>query len=867
MSTTPNALAQYKVCYAGWDNNPNSYSVNSTNAYGVHHPKGDTKKISYVDTVYPVMSNEPMIQSGLFGYYGIAHQLNSQGTFLQNSWRSGIVEKGSSGSPLFNSFDRLIGSLSTGPKPNYFNCDNPDIYNNKWFTYYSRFSNNYFTMSPWLNPNGSNVQSIGPYCPNNSIQIGAPISITNPGTGNPEPTVWEDVPIDINGEVVHPANTWGKKLYLNEYSGSANYPQEIDMNFNYYRSIIAPNKSTFAISENIYNIYNYNINNYLSNLQLWGIYKIIDCNKIKYIKPAKITIQNPGTIGQVSDYVIDVVGVSDNRVHILIEEWRKNGNGTYKTYEIQTYKIINNELVFESYKTLFYNQQNINMGKYYDFDNGHLMLSVGQNSGNSSKIYSCYYNEQNGNWLMDTNPITYGVSNVFTKIVGNKVFIQPLGQNKIDIYNIASNLPTLGLRGSLSNQFLSVPGGNGSYDRLFISERSNNLYDIIYKNMNGIGSFELMQLDLSNNSINSSHITMPNDFKNIQYSSNFIIKNDEIIKLSKFPWRSSPGSEYGNYGYANFKKNVNGNWMKDKITFLKWNDIGGFNDQFIISADYYHYYGNNTRRRIFSIREVDYLAHPYTIYDEMVMYSSAYHRPKKLDNYYFSEGIVVNGKEVFKNLAGTSLNKFLFRSLNLGNDYNSTTYDVKTVILDNKTQQLTGNKNVFIYGKYSVIMKSGFHVSSATGIEFHAIAQQPLPSNIPECSLTFDDMLNPKITETPNNSLYLRQAVIKDQPYYGEITINGGEENSNVENTINKNIKVYPNPTKDILYVDFNGNVKDFNSLEIYSVDAKKVITKSLSSANKGKIEVNLSQYPTGIYILKVIDKDGKSYPYKIIKK
>ncbi|MBE4951372.1 T9SS type A sorting domain-containing protein [Chryseobacterium culicis] len=863
LNITPSLLAQYKVCYAGWDNNPNAYSINPTNSYGVHHPKGDVKKISMVQDVYPVTGNNPI----LFGGYSVPFSLNTQGTFLQNSWRNGIVEKGSSGSPLFNSFDRLIGSLSTGPDPAVFNCDNPNLYSATgptYYTYYSRFSNNYYSMSPWLNPNGTNVQSIGPYCPTGyNIQIGAPIDGNTPG-GNPQPTNWEDEPIDINGVRVHPANTWGKKIYLKEFNGSGNYQQQVDVNFNYYRSVMAPNKSTFAMSENIYDIYEFNINNFLPNLQLWGIYKVIDCNKIKYVKPAKIQIKNPGSNGQVFSFVVDVVGVSDNRVHILIEEWRKNTSGAiYKTFEIQSYKIVNNELVYENYKTLFYNQQNLTILKYYDFDNGRLMLSVKENSNLVNKIYSCFYNEQNGSWLMEATSIANGTSGVFTKIIGNKVFIQPSGQNKIDIYNFVSNSPAFNLRASLSNQFLSAPATNYFYDPLFISERSNDLYNIVYRNNNGSGSYELMQLDLSNNSSSSSHITMPVDFKTIYLGngSNFIMKNNEIIKLSKLLWQSNPGSEYPNYSYVNFKKDNNGNWMKDKMTSLKWSDVGGFNDQYIISDDYKE--GGDIKQRMFSIREVDYLAHPYTTYNDQVFYSSAYHRPKKLDNYYFSSGAVTNGREEFKNLAGTNLNMFLFRSPNDGSDYNATTYDTKTVILDDKTQQLTGYKSVSTYGKYSVVMKPGFSVSATSGIEFHAIAQQPLPSDIPACSLTFDDMLNPKITQTPNETLYLKQAGDKFgvKPYYGEIVLN--DSNSNQEFVIDKGVKLYPNPTKDILNIDLNG--KSFKTLEIYSIDAKKIITRDILSVKS--VEVNLSQYPAGIYMVTLIDSNGKNYPNKIIKK
>ncbi len=862
LNTTASALSQYKVCYAGWDNNPNAYSVNPTNAYSVHHPKGDVKKISMVQELYPVMSNQPIIQSGLFGYYGVPWPINSLGTFIQNSWRNGIVEKGSSGSPLFNSSDRLIGSLSTGPDPNHFNCNNTDIYNNKWFTYYSRFSNNYYTMSPWLNPNGTNVQSIGPYCPS-YIQVGAPIIVNPGGGGGTQPTNWEEEPIDINGERVHPANTWGKKIYLKEFGGSGNYQQEIDVNFNYYRSVMAANQNTFAMSENIYDIYSININNYLSNLRLWGIYKIIDCNKIKYIQPTKITIKNPGTIGVIHDCVIDVVGVTNDRVHILIEVWRRDAAfALYKTYEIQSYKIINNELVFESYKTLFYEQQNLHIGKYYDFDNGHLMLSVSHNSNSANKIYSCFYNEQNADWSMDANPISNGFSGVFTKIVGDKVFIRPSGQNKLDIYNLASNSPAYSLKASLSNQFLSVPGTNGLYDPLFVFKKSDDIYNVVYKNNTGVGFFELMEVNLSNNSASSFHITMPADFKYVYGSgSNFIMKNNEIIKLTNVGWTSTATSEYGNHFYSSFKKDGNGNWIKDKVFPLKWKDVGTYDSRYIISSD--DYYGSNLKRRMFSIREVDYIAHPYITYDDQTFYTAAYHRPKKLDNYYFSNGVVINGREEFKNLAGTSLNKFLYRSPNFGYDFNATTYDTKTVILDNKTQQLTGYKSVAIYGKYSVIMKPGFSISATSGVEFQAKAQAPLPADIPACSLTFEDMLNPKLTETPNETLYLKQMGGKsgNEPYYGEIVLN--DNVSNQELVIDRSIKLYPNPTKDILNIDFNG--KKFKTLEVYSLDGKKIITKDLSSMDA--VQVNLSQYPAGVYMVVLIDSSGKNYPNKIIKK
>lgn len=844
LSGTANALAQYKVCYAGWDNNPNSYSVNPTNSYGIHHPQGDTKKISYVNNVYPVMGYDSTVLSGSFGYYSMGLSQNSQGNFLQNSWRSGIVEKGSSGSPLFNSFDRLVGSLSVGPDPSKFNCDAPNIYNSTgptFYTYYSRFSNNYYTMSPWLNPNGTNVQSIGPYCPNNNLQIGSPIvTITYPSTG----TSWEDEPIDLNGERVHPANTFGKKMYLNQ-----NVPQQIDSKFKFYQSVIPKNKNIFAISENLYEL-SYPTANDLSDLKLWGIYKIIDCNKLKYIKPAQITMKNPGNMGQVLSYLVDVVGVTDNRVHILIYGIGNNVN----THELQSYKIVNNELIFESYQTLFYNQPN-GIYNYYDFDNGHLILRV-QDNNSINKVYSCFFNEQTANWSIDMNPIVYGAASTTTKIIGNRVFIQPYGQNKIDVYNLTSNSSSMSLQASLSNIFLSNP------DNWSIFETSTNQYNIIYRK--GTVSYELLQLNLTNNS--ATHLTMPVDFKNVPFSAayrtDFIMKDNEIIKLNKMPWTQNPSGEYPNYQYINFKRNGSGNWVKDKTNGFKWSGIGGFNNQYIISNDLTYSNGASGTRKVFSIREVDYLAHPYTMYNNSTIYSSAYHRPKKLTHDAFDQGIV-NGKQVFKNLIFNDISNFLFRALNDSYDYNSRTYDVKTVILDNKTQPISGYKDVYIYGKYSVDMKPGFSVSSSSGVEFHAIPQQVFPNDLPSCSLTFEDMLNPQLTEIPSELIYMKQGNpnLKDKPYYGEIVLN--DSSLNREIIIDREVKLYPNPTKDILNIDFNG--RNFKTLEVYSIDAKKIITKNVSTINF--VEVNLSAYPSGIYMVNLIDVNGKIYPNKVIKK
>ncbi|MDC8101776.1 T9SS type A sorting domain-containing protein [Chryseobacterium rhizosphaerae] len=868
LKTTATKLTEYKVCFAGWDNNPNSYTVNINNTYGIHHPNGDTKKISFLKNIFPVSSNQ-----GQFA------QPDLQGKFLKTTWRDGIVEKGSSGSPLFNSFDKLIGSLSTGPDPNYFNCSASDKYEGVWFTYYSRFSYNYYTMSPWLNSLGSNVQSIGPYCPNTSIQIGASISVVFPGGGGTptNPGTIEDVPIDVNGKPTHPSNTFGKNIYL-QMNANTVYNNENAPNTNFYfdERSLHMSDNMFVASTNIYTAWNQNV---VNNLELWGIYKIIDCNKLKYVKPAPIIIRNPVTMpGQLNEVKVDVVGITNERIHILIYSSKRDGNNNlYMNYELQTYKVVNNELVYVTYYPIISNALS-SYGSYYsitEYKKNRLLLGRHQ-GGNHATLDSYFFNESTNTWSSSNNVLAFNSLNYYVKMFDDKVFVltdafSPTGvefANKLTVYNFDTNSSNLSLQANLQNIFLGTIRADGFfYGIRDISKRGNNEYWLIYdKYTSGGPNFQLMSLNLSNNSV--LHFSVSDDFKYAGSSGNsrFIIRDNEIVKIVKNTGSPPTGGEYPTHMYMSFT-NPNGIWERTKINYVKWRNVAGVNNRYIVTVDMLRNgsIGNfSTKDWTLNIKELDYINHPYTLYDNVTYYTAAYHRPKRLENDLFDQGIE-NGKRVFKNivLANTSNFPFKFDPGDGTSSYDTRTYEMRTVILDNKTTPITGNKNVYVYAKYSVDIKPGFSVSSSNGVEFHAIAQELLPTDVPACSFMFDDMLNPKLTETPNETLYLKQAVMKSgiEPHYGEIVLNDGLTNKEV--VIDQGVRLYPNPTNDILNIDFNGN--KFKTLEVYSIDAKKIITKEVSSMNF--VEVNLSQYPAGIYMITLIDSNGKTYPNKVVKK
>lgn len=85
-----------------------------------------------------------------------------------------------------------------------------------------------------------------------------------------------------------------------------------------------------------------------------------------------------------------------------------------------------------------------------------------------------------------------------------------------------------------------------------------------------------------------------------------------------------------------------------------------------------------------------------------------------------------------------------------------------------------------------------------------------------------------------------------------------------LESFQNKAILIYPNPVKDILYVDFNKDYIKNSNYQLFDGQGKLIKSEKISNQ---KSEINFSTYPTAIYILK-IESDSKNIKtFKIIKK
>lgn len=82
--------------------------------------------------------------------------------------------------------------------------------------------------------------------------------------------------------------------------------------------------------------------------------------------------------------------------------------------------------------------------------------------------------------------------------------------------------------------------------------------------------------------------------------------------------------------------------------------------------------------------------------------------------------------------------------------------------------------------------------------------------------------------------------------------------------TSNQNIILYPNPTTDVLFVDFQS--ESFTNSSYRFLDAQgKIIMEG--EFTKSKNQLNLQGIPSSLYILQIIQNNKQIKSYKIIKK
>jgi len=136
-----NVTFRDSIVFAGWDRS-GAISVGA----GIHHPGGDWKKISF-----PLNVTAPTSGTYANKYYVVRWRTNPN---------KGVTEQGSSGSPLFNFKQQIIGTLTSGMSY----CDYPQGTDNYGRMSYHWTNNNNASadrkLQPWLDPDNTGVYTL-----------------------------------------------------------------------------------------------------------------------------------------------------------------------------------------------------------------------------------------------------------------------------------------------------------------------------------------------------------------------------------------------------------------------------------------------------------------------------------------------------------------------------------------------------------------------------------------------------------------------------------------------------------------------------------------------------------------------------------
>lgn len=136
----------YEVYYAGWNRSTSA----AANVTGIHHPRGDVKKICY--------------------YNSSPSSLDNSGQYWRiPDWTQGVTEGGSSGSPLFDENKRIVGQLWRGAAACSGTVDNgrQDDYG-RLDASWDDAGGASKRLKDWLDPANSGVITVNGFDPNAS---------------------------------------------------------------------------------------------------------------------------------------------------------------------------------------------------------------------------------------------------------------------------------------------------------------------------------------------------------------------------------------------------------------------------------------------------------------------------------------------------------------------------------------------------------------------------------------------------------------------------------------------------------------------------------------------------------------------------
>jgi hypothetical protein len=149
MKLNSNIPEDYDVFYNGWDRR----NTAAASGAGIHHPKGDIKKIATYTS--------PVISSRWSGSDAGAADAHWKVDFAKTQSGYGQTEGGSSGSPLFNQAGLIVGTLTGGTAANC-NTGSTNYYGKLWYHWDNAniVSGSTKMMKDYLDPLNTGAQTL-----------------------------------------------------------------------------------------------------------------------------------------------------------------------------------------------------------------------------------------------------------------------------------------------------------------------------------------------------------------------------------------------------------------------------------------------------------------------------------------------------------------------------------------------------------------------------------------------------------------------------------------------------------------------------------------------------------------------------------
>jgi len=177
----------------------------------------------------------------------------------------------------------------------------------------------------------------------------------------------------------------------------------------------------------------------------------------------------------------------------------------------------------------------------------------------------------------------------------------------------------------------------------------------------------------------------------------------------------------------------------------------------------------------------------------------------------------------------------------------------------NAQKTITGEQNpsLVIYDNQSITFTNGAHIKSTSQSNFHAYIDNVYSNN----PLQFEyDPSGNQTRRYLNIMISSHKMSSAGTEIFDKVEII--EESSKVVENL---FQIFPNPTSGPLNIKWN-STNGIQDIELYDLTGKQLKNYSINKSSNN-IEINISNTPSGVYIIRFITTNGEVISRKIIKK